>query len=288
MTTKNDMRVAVIGCGNMGGALLKGWARANASETLSSTQSPLTSSLPPLALTATARTQRTLDAFHAACPAVRTTLSNAEAVSDADVVVLAVKPWFIAEVIDEIRDTLAASERRPVLVSVAANITSADLQALLGLDLPCVYVMPNIAAEFGASMTFVEGAMSADSTAARQKEAVAVTEALFSLVGSVQVVPSRLMAPGMMMAGCGIAYVMRYLRAMMEGGVEMGFYPADARKIALQTMEGAVRLLEETGLHPEVAIDKVTTPGGITIRGLNELDHAAFNSAVIRSLKAGL
>jgi pyrroline-5-carboxylate reductase len=92
----------------------------------------------------------------------------------------------------------------------------------------------------------------------------------------------------MMMAGCGIAYVMRYLRVMMEGGVEMGFYPADALKISMQTMRGAVTLLEETGLHPEAAIDKVTTPGGFTIKGLNELDHAGFNSAVIRSLKAGL
>lgn len=285
MTTINEIRVAVIGCGNMGGALLKGWAKSSANES-------------SLTLTATAHTQRTLDALHAVCPEVRTTLSNTEAVSDADIVVLAVKPWFVADVIDEIRDTLAASKRQPVLVSVAANINSGDLQAMLGLDVPCVYVMPNIAAEFGASMTFVEDAEPADvavverqkavAAAERQKEAVAAVEALFSLVGSVKVVPGRLMAPGMMMAGCGIAYVMRYLRAMMEGGVEMGFYPADARKIALQTMEGAVRLLEETGLHPEVAIDKVTTPGGITIRGLNELDHAGFNSAVIRSLKAGL
>lgn len=275
MTTNCNMRVAVIGCGNMGGALLKGWAKTSGSSSLT--------------LTATAHTQNTLNNLHAVCPEVRTTLSNTEAVSDADVVVLAVKPWLVSAVIDEIRDTLAASDRHPVLVSVAANITSADLQTLLGINVPCVYVMPNIAAEFGASMTFVEDAVPANAeTSTQQKEAVAATEALFSLVGSVKVVPPRLMAPGMMMAGCGIAYVMRYLRAMMEGGVEMGFYPVDARKIALQTMEGAVRLLEETGLHPEVAIDKVTTPGGITIRGLNELDHAAFNSAVIRSLKAGL
>lgn len=275
MTTNCNMRVAVIGCGNMGGALLKGWAKTSGSSSLT--------------LTATAHTQNTLNNLHAVCPEVRTTLSNTEAVSDADVVVLAVKPWLVSAVIDEIRDTLAASDRHPVLVSVAANITSADLQTLLGINVPCVYVMPNIAAEFGASMTFVEDTAPADAaTAERQKKATAMVEALFSLVGSVKVVPPRLMAPGMMMAGCGIAYVMRYLRAMMEGGVEMGFYPVDARKIALQTMEGAVRLLEETGLHPEVAIDKVTTPGGITIRGLNELDHAAFNSAVIRSLKAGL
>ena len=96
------------------------------------------------------------------------------------------------------------------------------------------------------------------------------------------------MGAGMMMAGCGIAYVMRFLRAMTEGGVEMGFYPDEAKQIAMQTMQGAVTLLRETGLHPEAAIDKVTTPGGITIKGLNELDHAAFNSAVIRCLKAGL
>ena len=92
----------------------------------------------------------------------------------------------------------------------------------------------------------------------------------------------------MMLAGCGIAYVMRFLHAMMEGGVEMGFYPDEAKAIAMQTMQGAVTLLHETGLHPEAAIDKVTTPGGVTIKGLNELEHAKFNSAVIRCLKAGL
>ena len=96
------------------------------------------------------------------------------------------------------------------------------------------------------------------------------------------------MDAGMMMAGCGIAYVMRFLRAMMEGGIEMGFYPKEAQEIAMQTMQGAVSLLRETGLHPEVAIDKVTTPGGYTIKGLNELEHSAFNSAVIQCLKAGL
>jgi pyrroline-5-carboxylate reductase len=137
--------------------------------------------------------------------------------------------------------------------------------------------MPNIAAEFGESMTFVEEAEQAETAAE-----------LFGRVGLCKVVLQRQMAAGMMMAGCGIAYVVRFLRAMMEGGVEMGFYPDEAKEIAMQTMQGAVTMLRETGLHPEAAIDKVTTPGGITIKGLNELDHAAFNSAVIRCLKAGL
>jgi pyrroline-5-carboxylate reductase len=111
---------------------------------------------------------------------------------------------------------------------------------------------------------------------------------LYSLCGEVMEVQESQVEAGMMMASCGIAYVMRMVRAMTEGGVEMGFYPAQAQKIAIQTMQGAVTLLNESGLHPEVAIDKVTTPGGVTIKGLNELDRAGFNAAVVRCLKAGM
>ena len=232
----------------MGGALVKGWAKAGmASE-----------------LTVTARTQQTLDRLVEACPGITAMTDNGKAVRSADIVVLAVKPWLVESVIAEIMPEL----KDKLLVSVAAGVRHERID---------VYAMPNIAAEFGESMTFVEEADKADAAAE-----------LFGKVGQCKVVPRRLMDAGMMMAGCGIAYVMRFLRAMTEGGVEMGFYPNEAKEIAMQTMQGAVALLRETGLHPEAAIDKVTTPGGITIKGLNELDHAGFNSAVIRCLKAGL
>ncbi|MCQ2141646.1 MAG: pyrroline-5-carboxylate reductase [Bacteroidales bacterium] len=244
------MKLSVIGSGNMGGALIKGWIRSKAD----------------LSITITAHTQKTLDRFKAEYPQLDCTLDNREAVAKADVVVLAVKPWLVDSVIAEITEALEGK----ILISVAANARNERIDA---------YVMPNIAAEFGQSMTFVE---KGDSPAVEQ------ARDLFALVGEVMVVEPRQMAAGMMMAGCGIAYVMRFLRAMMEGGVEMGLYPADALRIAMQTMEGAVTLLDQTGLHPEAAIDKVTTPGGITIKGLNELDHAGFNSAVVRCLKAGL
>ena len=244
----NYNRIAVIGAGNMGGALVKGWTKASMAANL----------------VVTAHTQRTLDRLAEACPGISVTLDNNEAASCADVVVLAVKPWLIQQVIEEIMPVL----KDKLVVSVAAGVRHERID---------VYVMPNIAAEFGESMTFVEEAPQAT-----------VAADLFSKVGQCRIVPQRLMDAGMMMAGCGIAYVMRFLRAMMEGGVEMGFYPDEAKQIAIQTMQGAVALLRETGLHPEAAIDKVTTPGGITIKGLNELDHAAFNSAVIRCLKAGL
>ena len=242
------MKITVIGAGNMGGALVKGWAKAGLSTDL----------------TVTARTQETLDRLVEACPGITAMLDNKQATKGADIVLLAVKPWLVEQVIEEIKPELADK----LLISVAANVRHERIN---------VYAMPNIAAEFGESMTFIEEAEQAN-----------VAADLFGKIGQSKIVPQRLMGAGMMMAGCGIAYVMRFLRAMMEGGVEMGFYPDEAKTIAMQTMQGAVTMLRQTGLHPEAAIDKVTTPGGITIKGLNELDHAAFNSAVIRCLKAGL
>ncbi len=251
------MNIAVIGAGNMGSALVKGWCLAGAD----------------IRLTVTAKTQRTLDRIGVEMPSVSVTLDNAAAVKDADVVVIAVKPWLVDDVLAQMGDALGEA----TVISVAAGARNPRID---------VYAMPNIAAAVCKSMSFVE-AVSADAPASR-KERVEQAVSLLSLVGKVQVVDSIRMSAGLMMAGCGIAYVMRFLRAMTEGGVEMGFYPGEAQQIAMQTMEGAVALLETTGMHPEVAIDKVTTPGGVTIKGLNELDHAGFNSAVIRCLKAGL
>lgn len=257
-------KITVLGAGNMGGALIKGWAADGNNE-----------------ITITAKTQTTIDRLVSQYPTLKSSLDNKEAVKGADVIVIAVKPWLVEQVIGEILPSLDLEKQ--LIVSVAANVSTSQLRQYLGSDSANVfYAMPNIAAEFGESMTFVAPAKGV-SPAYIEK-----VEQLLSVVGKVQVCEERLVAAGMMMAGCGIAYVMRFVRAMMEGGVEMGFYPKDAQQIAMQTMQGAVTLLQETGLHPEAAIDKVTTPGGVTIKGLNELDHAGFNSAVIRCLKAGL
>ena len=107
-------------------------------------------------------------------------------------------------------------------------------------------------------------------------------------MGSTLLTDEQHLAAGTTLASCGIAYAMRYIRAASEGGVELGFKADDAKAIVMQTMKGAVELLEASGMHPEAAIDLVTTPGGVTIKGLNEMEHAGFTSAVIRGLKAGL
>ena len=98
-------------------------------------------------------------------------------------------------------------------------------------------------------------------------------------------VEERLMGAGTALASCGIAYAFRYIRAAAEGGVELGFYPDQAKKIVMQTLLGAVKLLEASGENPETEIDKVTTPGGITIKGLNAMERNGFTTAVIEGLK---
>lgn len=280
------MKVTIIGAGNMGGALAKGWAKA-----ASKGNTSILHDISDICITA--KTQATLDRFKAVYPDMRTSLNNAEAVREADIIVLAVKPWLINSVIVEIRSSIDPT--RQTVCSLAAGLYTDTLRnfflegtsgvSTLNLRMSTLnlfYCMPNIAAEFGKSMTFVTASNNAP------QSVVDTVEALFRLVGDVSVCEERMMDPGLMMAGCGIAYVMRFLRAMMEAGVEMGFYPKEAQRIAMQTMEGAVKLLRETNLHPEAAIDLVTTPGGISIKGLNELDHAGFNSAVVRCIKAGL
>ena len=258
------MKIAVIGAGNMGGALIHGWAKSGALESM----------------TIADKNEAVLAQFKKTYPSIHTTTDNVEAVKGADIIVLVVKPWLMPAVLGEIKE--AVNIETQIVVSDAANYTTDNLAQELGSDGQYCYVIPNIAAEFGASMSFIaKGASTTDTSLSKVKE-------LYDLCGDTLVVSENLVGPGMMMASCGIAYVMRYIRAQMEGGCEMGFYPQQAKQIALQTMQGAVSLLKETGWHPEEAIDKVTTPGGVTIKGLNELDHSGFNSAVIKSLKAGL
>ena len=257
------MKITIIGAGNMGGALARGWARSGKHS-----------------ITVTARSEESLSRF-AEIANLHTSKDNLSAVSGADVIVLAVKPWLIESVCGEIARGVDFDHQ--IILSVAANVFTDSLKACLGRDdAKLFYVMPNIAAEFGEAMTYL-----APSSAVSSEETTLVESLLLEL-GKVKVCKEKEVEAGNMLSGCGIAYVMRFIQAMMEGGVEMGLYPKEAQEIAMQTMKGAVAVLEGRNMHPAVGIDKVTTPGGLTIRGLNELEHAGFNSAVIRCLKAGI
>ncbi len=209
---------------------------------------------------------------------IRTMTDNAKAAEEANVVMVVVKPWLVEQVLKGIAPALSSEK---ILIVIAAGVPSAKIQDWIGISMPFFLCIPNIAIAQLASMTFL---VPCGAVALHHTETV---KAIFDAMGQTIITDEKHLAAGTTLASCGIAYAMRYIRAASEGGVELGFKADDAKQIVMQTVLGAVKLLEASGLHPEAAIDLVTTPGGVTIKGLNEMEHAGFTSAVIRGLKAG-
>lgn len=205
---------------------------------------------------------------------INATLDNVAAAKGADVVILGVKPWLVQSVLEQIKPALSGK----VLLSLAAGIPSAQMAGWLsGTGVQAAYtVIPNLAAEIGESMTFASAILG---------KADDLVKSLFDKLGKTLIVDERRLQAGMMVASCGTAFALRYARAAMEGGVQLGLYPHEALEAVYQTMKGAVDLAGARGAHPEAEIDRVTTPGGITIRGLNAMEEAGFTAAVIAGLK---
>ena len=202
---------------------------------------------------------------HFALQGASVTTDNKTAAEGADIVVIAVKPWLVEQVVNELKPVLNYTHQ--TVITVAAGISGSQFTAWLKKDdaVPQTFiVIPNTAIAVLASMTFI---VPVNATA----DTTATIKALFDNVGQAMVTDERHLAAGMTLASCGIAYAMRYVRAAAEGGVELGFKADMAKDIVLQTMKGAVQLLQANGNHPEAEIDKVCTPGGLTIRGLNEM-----------------
>ena len=258
------MKIAIIGAGAMGGAMADGFIKSGA--------------VKPADISVANPTAQKLE--HFALQGASVTTDNKTAAEGADIVIIAVKPWLVEQVVNELKPVL--NYTRQTIITVAAGISGNQFTAWLKKDdaVPQTFiVIPNTAIAVLASMTFI---VPVNATA----DTTAIVKALFDNVGQTMVTDERHLSAGMTLASCGIAYAMRYVRAAAEGGVELGFKADMAKDIVLQTMKGAVELLQANGNHPEAEIDKVCTPGGLTIRGLNEMEHAGFTSAVIRGLKA--
>lgn len=206
--------------------------------------------------------------------------TNVDAVRNADIVLVVVKPWIVEAVLKSIADTIDAQKQSVVVV--AAGIAGHDVSKWLANSsgiVPSAYLaIPNIAAAQRQSMTFI---------ATINDPNTSHITALFNAVGKTVVTDESLLPAATTLASCGIAYALRYIRAATEGGVELGFRADTAQSIVAQTVLGAVTLLLASKQHAETLIDRVTTPHGVTIKGLNEMEHAGFTSAVIRGLKAG-
>jgi pyrroline-5-carboxylate reductase len=263
------MKATIIGAGNMGSAIGRGFA---AGSVLAAGDITFVDN------SAAALARLAGEGF-------ALTADLREAMREADLVIVAVKPHIVGEVMARVRELFDAG--RQTLLSVAAGVALDDLDEMMfgaavaagGRGYARFRVMPNTAVAVGESMTFFahRGA-----SASR----VELVGRLLGETGRAVEIPERQMEAAMAVASCGIAYAMRYVRAAMNGAIEVGLAPALAREAVLQTLRGAVELLAASGLHPEAEIDRVTTPGGYTIRGLNAMEAAGFSAAVVEGIKA--
>jgi pyrroline-5-carboxylate reductase len=255
------MRIAIIGAGNMGGAIARGLAKGKSVQASS--------------LIVSNPSAGKLEALKKEFPDMATTHSNMEAATSADYVILAVKPWLVANVLRELK-----LKGKQTLVSVASGISFDELaHNVLSPEMPMYRVIPNTAISELESMSLV----ASRNTAKEQDDFIF---RLFSELGTVMFIPEEKIAAATALTSCGIAYVLKYIQAAMQAGIEMGIRPKDAMEMVAQSAKGAAALILNNDTHPAVEIDKVTTPGGITIKGLNELEHNGFTSAIIQAMKA--
>ena len=254
------MKIAIIGAGNMGGAIARGLAKG----TIIQAKDIYVSN----------PSQAKLDALKQEFPTMQVTNNNAEAVQGADIVLLAVKPWLIEQVVKE----LSFDEEKQILVSVAAGISFAQFEEWVGEKMPIFRAIPNTAISQLESMTLI-----ASHHATEEQEQLLLN--IFNEMGLAMLIPEKQMAATTALTSCGIAYVLKYIQAAMQAGIELGVYPKDAQRMVAQSVKGAASLILNNDTHPSVEIDKVTTPGGITIRGINELEHGGFTSAIIQAMK---
>lgn len=202
--------------------------------------------------------------------------NNVAAVKGANIIVLAVLPQQLNQVLDQIKNTLILKDQ--LIVSVISGVSCQDVRSKLGEEAQVIRAMPNTAIAIGQSMTCIASDNAAEAHMSEVKR-------LFETVGAVVVINEDLMTSATALCACGIAFFLRSIRAASQGGVEIGFHAHDALKMAIQTAKGAADLLLQLQSHPESEIDKVTSPKGCTIAGLNEMEHNGFSSAFIKGIK---
>ena len=179
------------------------------------------------------------------------------------------------EVLTQLKDDFTTNK---ILISVATGISLQTYQNILPQGMSIFRAMPNTAASVEESITCICGN-------SKDENILDEIKTIFNPIGETVVINEELMNAATVIGACGIAYVLRFIRAMIQGGIEIGFDTQTATKIVTQTVKGAAELLIENGLHPEQEIDKVTTPKGCTIAGLNEMEHQGFSSALIKGIK---
>ena len=253
-------QIAILGSGNIGMSLAKGLVKSGycPAENITLTRRNLTKITEPSELGFVVSDQ------------------NFDTVSGSSIIVIAVLPQQLNGLLDQIAG--AVTPEKHLIISVVSGVSCADIRAKLGSNVQVIRAMPNTAIAIRQSMTCI----ASDNSNSENLNKVKI---LFETVGAVIQINEELMTAATALCACGIAFFLRAVRAASQGGIEIGFHADDALKMAAQTARGAAELLLQNNSHPEQEIDKVTSPKGCTIAGLNEMEHQGFSSSLIKGIK---
>lgn len=259
MKNNSTMKIAIIGTGNLGLSIAKGLVTNNAITTLY-------------------LTKRDVSGIEdwAEYKNVFVTTDNLEAVQKSDILIFAVQPSQLTGILKDIKEELTDKH---VLISTITGFAISQIEAIVGEEQFIIRAMPNTAIAVGASMTCM-----ASNTKGMKR--IKVAEAIFNRLGSSLIIPETQMQAATVICASGVAFWMRLIRASTQAAVQLGFDSHDAQQLAMHTCNGASKLLIESGNHPEEEIDRVTTPRGCTIEGLNEMEHKGLSSSLIHGMVA--
>ena len=253
------MKVHIIGGGNLGASIAIGIAKFTTGNQVTVTR------------------RNTAQILHLEQLGVTISKDNQHNIQNADIIILTIKPYQVDTVLEEILPAIA----NKTIASAVSGLSIENLQNKIGATHQAVRIMPNIAAQFGASATCI-------AFQETNKEAAQQVVTLFEGLGTAPIIDEKLMDAATVLAASGTAFALRYIRASMQAGIEIGFDWQTALAISAQTVKGAAEMLLEEKTHPEQLIDRVTTPQGCTIAGLNEMEMHGFSSSLIRGIKTSL
>lgn len=256
-----NSRIAIIGGGNLGAAIAEGLIKSKF--------------VSPQQITVTRRNTDVIQ--HLKTLGAHVTSDNQIAIKNSDVIIVALKPYNVKEVLEGLKQNFDPS--RHIVISVVTGIYLKELAAIVDHGVPIFRAMPNTAIAIQESVTCLchQGASA---------EQVKYVTELFDQLGISIAIDEKLMDAATVLGACGVAFALRFIRAATQGGIEIGFDAKTANLIAAQTVKGSADLLLKLNRHPEEEIDKVTTPKGCTIVGLNEMEHQGFSSSLIKGICA--
>ncbi len=253
------MKIAIIGTGNLGLSIAKGILHSDGATKMYMTKRNLAS----------------IKSFEKYGNVVVTT-DNREAVKQSDILIFAVQPGHFAQILEDTKDLLTENH---VVISTITGFSIQKIETVIGTDNYIIRSMPNTAISVGKSMTCM-------CSNTKGKKRIDLAKAIFNQMGHSMEVPEEQMQAATVICASGIAFWMRLIRATTQGAIQLGFDAHEAQELAMHTCEGAASLLIQSGNHPEEEIDRVTTPMGCTIKGLNEMEHQGLSSSLIRGIVA--